>query len=75
MNKKMIGVIIGVLILFVIIFGGNIMNGAEDYETAYYIEANSNFICKCGLLLSDCCYYAVDIVISGISSLFGLFLG
>lgn len=75
MNKKLVGVVIGVLLLFVIVFGGSLMSSGEGaYDYAYYIEANSNFFSKCGLLLNDCCYYAVDIVLSGISSLFGVFL-
>lgn len=49
--------------------------GSEEYDTAYYVEDNGNLFIKAAKLLDKCCYYVVDIVISGIGSVFSSILG
>lgn len=49
--------------------------GSEEYDTAYYVEDNGNLFIKAAKMLDKCCYYVVDIVISGIGSVFNSILG
>ena len=79
MNKKMIIVIL-VVVLFVILFLGNGFGGDStevdaDYDTAYYVEDNGNLFIKLAKLLDKCCFYIVDVVVSGIGSVFSAILG
>ena len=46
----------------------------EDYDTAFYVEGNGNVFIKTAKLLDKCCFYLVDVVISGIGSVFNSIL-
>lgn len=47
----------------------------DDYDSAFYVENTNNIFIKLAKVLDKCCYYVVDIVINGISSVFEVILG
>lgn len=81
MKKKVI-VVVAVVVLFVLlIFGGGMgdstVSGSSDdnFETSFYIEDNGNVFIKVAKVADKCCFFLVDIVISGVSSIFDMLLG
>lgn len=80
MKKKLwpvlvVGLLIGVLLIASSFMQDSKEVGSEEYDTAYYVEDNGNLFIKTAKMLDKCCYYVVDIVISGIGSVFSSILG
>ncbi len=80
MKKKLWPVIVVGLLIVVLVIASSLMQdskevSSEDYDTAYYVEDNGNLFIKAAKLLDKCCYYVVDVVISGIGSVFNSILG
>lgn len=80
MKKKLWPVIVVGLLIVVLVIASSLMQdskevSSEDYDTAYYVEDNGNLFIKAAKLLDKCCYYVVDVVISGIGSVFSSILG
>ncbi len=78
MNKKKALILLGIVLL--LIFLGSSIIGkseevSEDYDSAYYVEANGNLILKLAKVLDKSCFYVVDIFISGIGSIFNIIIG
>lgn len=78
MNKKKAFILLGIVLLLVFV-GSSIIGKSEevseDYDTAYYVEANGNLILKLAKVLDKSCFYVVDILISGIGSIFNIIIG
>lgn len=51
------------------------MASEENIDSSFYVLASDNLFSKVGILLNDCCYYVVDIILGGISSVFNMFVG
>lgn len=79
MKKKSGLILAGVGILIFIIFGSSMLGKGEaekeDYESAYYVEAKGNLILMLAKMIDKSCYYVVDIVVSGVGSVFNSILG
>lgn len=78
--KKKILLLVGFGLLAVFLFLGNSssdesMEVSGDYDTAYYVEDNGNVFIKVAKLADKCCFYIVDVVISGVGSIFSTILG
>ena len=78
MNKKFTVTILCIFFLFAIMIAGatgsnqNIEPGEND--SAYYVES-SNVVSKIAKICDTVCYYVVDIVLDGISSIFNKIIG
>ena len=80
MNKKMFYLIIVVLFMGMLIIGGSVNSDDDvlvdgDYDTSFYVEDSNNLFIKLAKILDNCCYFAVDIIISGINTVFDIILG
>ena len=78
MNKKMTYGIILVLFISLIFLGSNMENDVmvdSEYDDAFYVENSDNLFIKLAKVLDKCCYFAVDIIISGINTIFEVILG
>lgn len=79
MNKKMVYGIIIVLFLAMIFLGGSVTTddevSSDDYDSAFYVEDSDNMFIRLAKVLDRCCYFAIDIVISGINTVFDIILG
>ncbi len=63
-------------LLFIVVFGSFMSEKTnDDYDDAYYVEANGNLITKTAKVIDKGCFYMVDIVVSGIGSIFNAILG
>ena len=47
----------------------------SEYDDAFYVENSDNLFIKLAKVLDKCCYFAVDIIISGINTIFEVILG
>lgn len=77
-NKKYMYVIIILLFLSMLFLGGSIADNntsTEDYDSAFYVDDTNNVFIKFGKVIDRCCFFIVDIIISGISSVFQTILG
>lgn len=81
MKRKRIIIFIVVGLLGIILLASMISQGdtevsadGEDYDTSFYVEGNGNIFIKTAKLLDKCCFYVVDVVISGIGSVFNSLL-
>lgn len=79
MNKKVLVIGLIIILLAIIFFtNGFIGDSTEvsgDYDTAYYVEDNGNVFIKVAKFMDKCCFYVVDVVVSGVGSIFSAFLG
>ena len=75
--KKKIFIFILMIIALGITFlgGGDDTTVSDDYDSAYYVEGDSNLFIKIAKVTDKCCYYVIDIIISGIGTIFDSFLG
>lgn len=78
MNKKFTVTILCVFFLFAIMIAGAMGSNQNvepgDNDSAYYVESN-NVISKLAKVCDSVCYYAVDIVLDGISAIFAKIIG
>lgn len=80
MNKKLVYGIIVVLFLSVLFIGGSVTTNDdvvadEEYDTSFYVEDSGNIFIKLAKVLDRCCYFTVDIVVSGVGNVFDVILG
>ena len=80
MNNRLVYCIIVVLFLSILFIGGSVTSDEDvkvdnEYDTSFYVEDSGNVFIKLAKVLDRCCYFAVDIVVSGISSVFDIILG
>ena len=79
MNKKLVYGIIIVLFLGMLFLGGSVLEdeevGSNDYDTSFYVEDSDNLFIKLAKVIDRCCYFAIDIIISGIDTIFEIILG
>lgn len=81
MKRKRIIIIFVVGLLGIILLASMISQDAteasadgDEFDTAFYVEGNGNIFIKTAKLLDKCCFYVVDVVISGIGSVFNSLL-
>lgn len=78
MKKKFI-IVITLVVILGITFLADGSSGdttvSDDYDTAYYVEGDNNLFIKLAKTLDKCCFYVVDIFISGIGNIFDSILG
>lgn len=85
MNKKN-GIIISVIIFIVVIIISIALTNKsksdsieevakQEYDSSYYVEADGNIFIKLANICEDSCYYAVDIIFSGVERVFSSLLG
>lgn len=79
MKRKRLFIGLAVGLLAIILLGSMMTQdatevGENDYDTAFYVEGNGNVFIKTAKLLDKCCFYIVDVVISGIGSVFNSLL-
>lgn len=79
MNKKVTYILLGVVLLVLIVFGSSMAGKTEevdqDYDNAYYVEAKGNLVLSLAKIIDKGCFYVVDIVVTGIGSIFNSILG
>ncbi len=79
MNKKVLIIGLVVVLLAIILFSNGFIGESTevsgDYDTAYYVEDNGNVFIKIAKFMDKCCFYVVDVVVSGVGSIFSAFLG
>lgn len=79
MKKRMLILMgVGLLVVFLFLGSGASNDSMEvngDYDTAYYVEDNGNVFIKVAKLADKCCFYVVDVVVSGVGSIFSAILG
>lgn len=80
MNKKLVYGIIVVLFLAMLFLGGSVTSDedvgvSDEYDTSFYVEDSDNLFIKLAKVIDRCCYFAIDIVISGINTVFDIILG
>ena len=67
------------LILGMLFLGGSVIEdeevGSNDYDTSFYVEDSDNLFIKLAKVIDRCCYFAIDIIISGIDTIFDIILG
>lgn len=72
-------ILFGIVLLILIVFGSSMAGQTEEvnqeYDTAYYVEANGNLILRLAKVIDKSCFYLVDIVVTGIGSVFNSILG
>ena len=79
MKKKNVFILIVVLLLATILIGSMFTQDSKevsenDYDTAYYVDGSKNLFIMAAKFLDKCCYYVVDVVVSGIGSVFNSIL-
>lgn len=74
MNKKIFIIFAAIALLVAVFIGGTMLGQGEsteeEYDTAYYVEDTNNVFIKLGKFLDKCCFYIVDVVVGGISTIF-----
>lgn len=79
MKKKSIFLLLGIGLLAVILVGSiftqdSVETGGSDYDQAYYVDGSKNIFIMTAKFLDKCCYYVIDVVVSGIGSVFNSIL-
>ncbi len=79
MNKKIAIIVICIIFCASIMIAGAMGQSSgstdEDYDSAYYVDSKNNIISRLAKICDSCCYYAVDIVLDGISMLVSIVIG
>lgn len=74
----MYGVIVVVVLAFLFL-GSGFSSGSSEVsageDTSFYVEDNGNLFIKLAKVTDQCCYFVVDIVVSGVSNVFDMILG
>jgi len=79
MKKKSVFIFLAIGLLAVILLGSiftqdSVEAGGTDYDQAFYVDGSKNLFIMTAKFLDKCCYYVVDIVVSGIGSVFNSIL-
>ncbi|MDE7264112.1 MAG: hypothetical protein K2N64_05580 [Anaeroplasmataceae bacterium] len=80
MKRKRVFLFLAVGLLAIIILGSSFaqdsteVSGGDEYDTAFYVDGSKNLFIMTAKMLDKCCYYVVDVVVSGIGSIFNSIL-
>ena len=77
MNKKILAVILIAVLVIIMLFSQSNEKTEEvgnEYDTSYYVEDTGNVFIKLAKISDKCCFYIVDIFVSGIGSVFNSIL-
>ena len=78
MNKKFTLTILCIFFLFAIMIAGAMGSNQSvepgDNDSAYYVES-TNVISRIAKVCDTACYYIVDMVLDGLSSIFNKIIG
>ncbi len=79
MKKKNLFIGIAVVLLAIFLVGSIFTQdskevGDTDYDTAFYVDGSKNLFIMTAKFLDKCCFYVVDVVVSGIGSVFNSIL-
>ena len=71
MKKKSVFIFLAIGLLAVILLGSiftqdSVEAGGTDYDQAFYVDGSKNLFIMTAKFLDKCCFYVVDIVVSGI---------
>lgn len=80
MKRKRIFLFLAIGLLAIILLGSTLTqdstetSGGDEYDTAFYVDGSKNIFIMTAKLLDKCCYNVVDVVVSGIGSIFNSIL-
>ena len=79
MKGKGLYLLIGIVLLVAVFLGGTVVGQTEEVsnsvEDAYYVENTGNIFIGIAKLIDKGAYFVVDVIISGIESVFSNFIG
>lgn len=79
MKSKWFYILIGIILLVAVFLGGTVVGQSEEVSNnmvdAYYVENTGNIFVGIAKTIDKAAYFIVDIIISGIESIFNNILG
>ena len=79
MKGKGLYLLVGVILLVAVFLGGTVVGQTEEVsnnvEDAYYVENTGNIFIGIAKLIDKGAYFVVDVIISGIESVFSNIIG
>lgn len=79
LKSKWFYLLIGIVLLIAVFLGGTVVGQTEEvsnnYVDAYYVENTGNIFIGLAKTIDKAAYYIVNLIISGIESIFNNILG
>lgn len=79
MKSKWFYILIGIILLVAVFLGGTVVGQSEEVSNnmvdAYYVENTGNIFVGIAKTIDKAAYFIVDIIISGVESIFNNILG